>query len=287
MADVTAIILTQNEEANIGACIESIAGFAKRIAVIDSGSSDRTCEIARSLGADVFTHPFTYYAAQFNWGAENASVDTRWILRLDADERFTPAVCTHCEALLSEHAEDDVNGVVIEADFYFLGRLMKHGLTNKRKIMLYKTGHGGIEDRKRDAHTVLTDGRTVAIREHFLHYDFKDLTSYINKYNWYTIRELSDYLAYEKSGSYDVNTDAKLKKHRKHKFTLYYRAPMFLRAWLWFMYNYYIKLGFLDGREGYLYNYFECYWYRFLVDAKIYESRLTGAAPETLTSLKG
>ena len=93
--------------------------------------------------------------------------------------------------------------------------------------------------------------------------------------------------AYEKSGSYDVNTDAKLKKHRKHKFTLYYRAPMFLRAWLWFMYNYYIKLGFLDGREGYLYNYFECYWYRFLVDAKIYESRLTGAAPETLTSLKG
>ena len=53
------------------------------------------------------------------------------------------------------------------------------------------------------------------------------------------------------------------------------------------MYNYYIKLGFLDGREGYLYNYFECYWYRFLVDAKIYESRLTGAAPETLTSLKG
>ena len=93
MADVTAIVLTQNEAANIGACIESIAGFASRVVVVDSGSDDATCEIARSLGADVLTHPFTYYAAQFNWGAENAGVDTKWILRLDADERFTPAVC--------------------------------------------------------------------------------------------------------------------------------------------------------------------------------------------------
>ena len=287
MADVTAIVLTQNEAANIGACIESIAGFAKRVVVVDSGSDDATCEIARSLGADVLVHSFTYYAAQFNWAAEHADIDTEWILRLDADERFTPAVCAHCETLLEEHAEDDVNGVVIEADFYFLNKLMKHGLTNKRKIMLYRTGHGGIEDRKRDAHTVLTDGKTVAIREHFLHYDFKDLTSYIAKYNWYAIRELSDYLAYEQGGVYDVNTDEKLRKHRKHKFTMYYRAPMFLRAWLWFLYNYYIKLGFLDGREGYIYNYFECYWYRFLVDAKIYEARLTGAAPETLSKLPG
>ena len=177
MADVTAIILTKNEEANLAACIESVRGFAALVAVVDSGSTDGTVALATSLGADVYSHEFTYYAAQFNWGIAHADVTTKWILRLDADERFTPAVCAHCERLMAAHADDDVNGIVIESDFYFLGKLIKHGGSKKRKIMLFKRGFGSIEDRKRDAHTVLSAGRTVAISERFLHYDFKDLTS--------------------------------------------------------------------------------------------------------------
>jgi len=285
MADVTAIVLTLNEEANLEACLRSVEGFCKRVVVIDSGSTDRTLEIAKARGADVFSHPFTYYAAQYNWGVDNANITTKWTLRLDADERFTPAVCEHCETLMAEHAEDDVNGIVMESDFFFLGRQMKHGGSKKRKIMLFKTGKGRIEDRKRDAHTILSEGTTLAIRERYLHYDFKDLTSYIARYNWYAIRELSDYLAYENGASFDANTDEQLRRHRKKKFTVYYRAPMFLRAWLWFIYNYYFRLGFLDGKEGYLYHYFESYWYRFLVDAKIYEYQKTGRAAEELRAL--
>ena len=285
MADVTAIVLTLNEEANLEACLRSVAGFCKRVVVIDSGSTDKTLEIARANGADVLSNPFTYYAAQYNWGVDNANITTRWTLRLDADERFTPAVCKRCEQLLREHEQDDVNGVVMESDFFFLGRQMKHGGSKKRKIMLFKTGFGRIEDRKRDAHTILLSGKTVAISERYLHYDFKDLTSYIARYNWYAIRELQDYLAYEQGAAFDANTDKKLRRHRKKKFTIYYRAPMFLRAWLWFVYNYYFRLGFLDGREGYLYHYFESYWYRFLVDAKIYEHRKTGKAAEELRAL--
>lgn len=285
MADVTAIVLTLNEEANIEACLQSVKGFCKRVVVIDSGSTDRTVAIAKAYGADVFFHEFSYYAAQYNWGVDNANIDTKWTLRLDADERFTPEVCAHSEKLMAEHDEDDVNGIVMESDFFFLGRQMKHGGSKKRKIMLFKTGKGRIEDRKRDAHTVLYEGRTVAIKERYLHYDFKDLTSYIARYNWYAIRELQDYIAYENGASFDANTDEQLRKHRKKKFTIYYRTPMFLRAWLWFIYNYYLRFGFLDGREGYLYHYFESYWYRFLVDAKIYEYRKTGRADETLRAL--
>ncbi len=285
MADVTAIVLTLNEEANIEACLQSVKDFCKRVVVIDSGSVDRTVEIAKQYGADVFFHEFTYYAAQYNWGVDNANIDTKWTLRLDADERFTPEVCAHSEKLMTEHDKDDVNGIVMESDFFFLGRQMKHGGSKKRKIMLFKTGKGRIEDRKRDAHTILHEGRTVAIKERYLHYDFKDLTSYIARYNWYAIRELQDYIAYEKGAAFDANTDEQLRKHRKKKFTIYYRAPMFLRAWLWFVYNYYFRFGFLDGREGYLYHYFESYWYRFLVDAKIYEYRKTGRADESLRAL--
>lgn len=273
MADVTAIVLTLNEEANIEACLRSVAGFCSRVVVLDSGSADRTIEIARSLGADVISHPYTYYAEQYNWGVDNAGISTKWTLRLDADERFTPAVCAHCEKLMAEHAEDDVNGIVIESDFFFLGRQMKHGGSKKRKIMLFKTGRGRIEDRRRDAHTILLEGRTAAVRERFLHFDCKDLTSYIERYNQYATREMLDYFDYEGGAGFDVNTDGQLRRHRRKKFKIYYRAPMFFRAWLWFVYNYYFRLGFLDGREGYLYHYFESYWYRFLVDAKIYERR--------------
>lgn len=286
MADLTAIILTRNEEKNIAACLGSIAGFASRAVVVDCGSADRTVEIARALGADVLEHAFTYYAAQFNYALENAAIATKWTLRLDADERFTPEVCKKCESLMEKHADDDISGIVIESDFYFLGRLMKHGGSKKRKIMVFKTGLGRIEDRKRDAHTVLLSGRPVAIAERFVHNDFKDLYSYIARYNWYGTRELSDYLAFRDGAPQEVNTDAKLLRHRKKKYGLYYRAPMFLRAFLWFCYNYYLRLGFLDGREGYLYHWFENYWYRFLVDARIYEHAKTGAAPEELKALE-
>ena len=93
MADVTAIILTKNEEKNIRACLESISGFVKRTVVVDSGSEDNTVETAKALGADVYENPFCYYAQQFNWGLNNTGIQTEWALRLDADERFTPELC--------------------------------------------------------------------------------------------------------------------------------------------------------------------------------------------------
>ena len=85
MVDLTAIVLTKNEEKNIVDCIQSLKGFAKRVVVVDSGSTDATVELAKELGAEVYTHAFENYARQFNWGIENTNIDTKWILRLDAD----------------------------------------------------------------------------------------------------------------------------------------------------------------------------------------------------------
>ena len=88
MIDATAIIMTKNEEKNIVHCLESMKGFAKRCVVIDCGSTDRTVELAKANGADIFYHEFEYYAKQFNWGIDNTDINTEWIIRLDADERF-------------------------------------------------------------------------------------------------------------------------------------------------------------------------------------------------------
>ena len=286
MADLAAIILTKNEERNIRRCLESMRGFAQRCIVVDSGSTDATVRIARELGAEVLVHPFENYARQFNWALKNAGITNRWVLRLDADEAFPAALCARLEALLAEEEKGDVNGVLMESNFYFLGKLIRHGGPKKRKIMIFRRGFGRIEDRRMDEHTVV-DGRVVEVSERFDHYDFKDLDSWISKMNWYATREMQDYFE-SLEGAGEAMSEKRLAALRKKKFGFYYRLPLFLRCWMLFVYNYIFRLGFLDGREGFVYHWMYQRWYRTLVDAKIYEQMkfpkpfaATGALGET------
>ena len=286
MADVTVIILTRNEEVNLPECLKSLEGFAARVVVVDSISTDSTCDIARKRGAEVLSHPFENYARQFNWGLDNAGITTKWTLRVDADERLTPALCRELEGLMDAHASDDVNGVVMSAWLYFMGRRLTHARNMKRKLMLFKTGIGRIEDRHMDEHTLLARGTSVEAREKFLHYDFKDMNHYINKLNWYAGREVRDYFAHIEGNENTGRLDGANQSMRNRKFGFYYRLPMFFRCWLMFVYSYVFRGGFLDGREGFLYHYMYHRFYRTLVDAKIYEHMKTGGPYEPLGALK-
>ena len=128
MIDATAVILTKNERSNIGDCLASLQGCAKRCVVVDSGSTDDTEKIARSFGADFYFHEFEYYARQFNWGIDNCGIDTDWIIRIDADERFTDELKKEIEDILNGLTDQTVTGIALEADYYFLGRHIKHGM---------------------------------------------------------------------------------------------------------------------------------------------------------------
>jgi len=283
MVDVTCIILTKNEEINIVDCLNSVEGFAKRVVVVDSGSTDKTCEIAKFMGADVYEHPFENYARQFNWGIDNTNITTKWTFRLDADERLSPELVKELEKLAKVHDSDDVNGITMEAWLYFLGRKIKHGCHNKRKLMMFKTGIGRIEDRKMDEHTILSEGTSVSCKNRFIHYDFKDMTHWINKMNWYATREMQDYYEFINGQDADISgnqsgkkaNDSTISGTRKKKYGIYYKFPLFFRSWLLFMYYYIARLGFLDGKEGFVYHYMYHRWYRNLVDAKILEQKIT------------
>lgn len=295
MADVTFIILTKNEEKNIVDCLKSIEGFAKRVVLIDSGSTDSTCKIAESMGAEVFVHPFENYARQFNWGIDNTNIVTKWTFRLDADERLTPKLIEILNELMIIHNSDDINGITLEAWLYFMGKKIKHGCHNKRKLMLFKTGTGRIEERRMDEHTILYKGQAIYCKERFIHYDFKDITQWINKMNWYATREMQDYYEFINAGDLNITTanqgnknfnDSTISSTRKKKFNVYYKLPLFFRSWLLFIYNYIFKLGFLDGKEGFVYHYMYHRWYRTLVDAKILEQKILNKPFEQTGDLK-
>lgn len=284
--DVTFIILTKNEEINLPDCLESIKGFAKRVVVVDSGSTDKTVEIAKYYGADVYEHKFENYARQFNWGIDNINISTKWTFRLDADERLTPELCKELAHLMKMHDNDSVNGITMEAWLYFMGRKIRHGCHNKRKLMLFKTGTGRIEDRKMDEHTVLSEGTAIYTKERFIHYDFKDMTHWTNKMNWYATREMQDYYDFINGKDSGVEGDSTISGTRKNKFGVYYKFPIFMRSHLLFIYYYIFKLGFLDGKEGFVYHYMYHRWYRTLVDSKILEQKITNRAFEETGDLK-
>ncbi|MBO4905049.1 MAG: glycosyltransferase family 2 protein [Lachnospiraceae bacterium] len=280
MADITAIILTKNEEANIRKCITSIKPIVKRMIVVDSGSTDDTVAIAKELGADVLVNimePFLY-AKQFLYGMEHGNIDTKWVFRIDADEELTSESAEEIDRLCNENENTDVNGIVVRFEVNFMGRPIRHGgVYPLRKLLLFKYGKGNIEDRCMDEHCVIYEGRSVEVTHDSLHHDDKGLTAWIHKHNNYSTREMMDYFnSIRSSGATglgeDSTLDAKAKFKRFLRWKIYYRLPAGFRAYAYYFYRYYIRLGFLDGREGKIFCFMQAYWYRFLVDAKIYEA---------------
>lgn len=271
LADLTAIIMTMNESKNIENCINSINCIAKRILVIDSGSTDGTVEIAKNLNAEIYHHEFTNYASQFNWALDNTKIETTWVLRIDADERLTDSLCKEAEEAMSRHKLDDVNGIILKLKVFFLGKFIRHGgVYPFRKMMIFKNGIGRIEIRNMDEHTVLKYGRTIELNNDGLHYDFKNLNHWINKHNWYATREMQDYYEMNFGNKSNEISDKKIINTRQKK-NKYYKLPKFFRAGLLFVYRYIFRLGFLDGKEGLILHFLQSFWYRFLVDAKIFE----------------
>ena len=123
-------------------------------------------------------------------------------------------------------------------------------------------------------HVVLSEGRTIDLKNDCLHYDVKDLTTWIDKHNKYATREVIDHYENLERVEKLSNLYGEAEKTKKIRDGFYYKLPLFLRARLYFWFRYYVKLGFLDGKPGKIYAFLQAYWYRYLVDAKIYEREI-------------
>jgi len=271
---ITAIILTKDEELNIAECIESIKNVVSRIVLVDSFSTEQTVDIAKKHGAEVLLHEFENHSKQYRYGEREAHIKTEWTLRIDADERISTEAAREIEEILKKD-DSDITGVIIRFTVEFMGRKLKHGgMYPFKKLLLYKTGKGEIEDRAMDEHIVLHEGKAIELKNDSYHHDYKDLTRWIEKHNKYASREVLDYYRNLTGEVHEtgkaLSGNAKFK--RWVKFNIYYKLPMGARAHFYYIYRYYFKRGFLDGKEGKIYCFFQAYWYRYLVDAKIYES---------------
>ncbi len=253
-ASLSVIILTYNERLHIRRCIENVRPIAKEIFVVDCHSTDGTQEIARALGATVVEHPWPgLYAVQFNWALSHLPITGDWVLRLDADEYLGTETRDAVLAYLAS-LPTDVTGIRLRLGRVFLGRKMRFGLGTIWLLRLFRTGVGACEAKLMDEHIQLAHGRVVDFSGDFVDHNLNDLSWWTQKHDGYALREAVDLL---------LANDATDKK------AWYRRLPMFWRAAAYFGYRYIVRLGFLDGREGFLWHFLQGWWYRTLVDAKL------------------
>lgn len=264
---VAAIVLTKNEERDLPACLKSLKGLATEVYVIDSGSTDRTTVIAEEHGAQVLLHPFTSHAAQLNWALDNIPSAADWMLRIDADERISELQRKDLQAAL-QAVPDDIMGFEIARRIRFLGRELRYGDTYPVWLLrIWRRGEGRCEDTWMDEHIVLRRGRVGRVQGDLIHDIPKNLTEWIAKHNWYASRECQDITGLRTVALLDGQAG----KRRRIKQSVYLRCPLFCRVLLYWFYRYFIKLGFLDGTQGLIYHFLQGLWYRFLVDAKLFE----------------
>lgn len=273
-SQISFVVLTYNEELHIERCIRSLKPFAREIWVVDSFSTDRTLAIAESLGAKVVQHPFENQAQQFNWAIRNCEVNGDWIWRVDADEYISDELGKKVTDTIATCA-DDVNGIYVNKAIVFNGRRLKHGgWYPAPQIKVIRKGYGESEHKVMDEHLIITSGRTIYVDGDQTDENLHDLTWWTDKHNHYASREALNMLQMQ-YGMDDEGVKARLlgndAERKRWLKVRYARMPLFLRPFLYFIVRYVVKLGFLDGREGFIWHVLQGFWYRFLVDAKIFE----------------
>ena len=260
--DITAIILTYNEEKHIKRCILSIKKITKEIIVIDSYSNDKTLALCKKQNIQVFTNSYKNHAQQLNWALKNINLKTKWIIRIDADEILEN---NFKKKFFQIKDINNYNALNILIEHNFLGNRIKHGgVYPQYQIRIWKRNEGIYDNKPMDEKLILTNPKIYTSDLRIIDYNLKGFYFWLKKHQLYANREANLYLLLKKKTLKIKNFDKKLKEK-----IFYYKFPIFLRPFLLFFYRYIIKKGFLDGFVGIKFNILQTLYYRFLVDCFI------------------
>jgi glycosyltransferase involved in cell wall biosynthesis len=287
---LSVIVPVKNEECNLAACLTSVA-WADEVWVVDSGSTDRTMDLARQLGAQCRQFAYTGgFPKKKNWALATLPLRNEWVLLLDADERVTPELETEIRALFQQGALAD--GYYVNRKLIFLGRWIKHcGWYPSWNLRLFKHRLGRYE--KLDAEDVeqtgdvevhehvILNGRTAYLKHDLLHEDFKSIFHFIERHNRYSNWEARVYANFARGQSGESNIGAALfgSPLERKRLIKHWWAHLPFRPLLRFLWMYIFRLGFLDGKPGLIFCTLMT-MHEAVIGAKLYEREIQALSPE-------
>lgn len=270
--DIAVVILTFDEELNLPECLASVAGM--RVLVVDSGSRDRTIEIARSAEAEVYFHPFESHAKQWAWALSNLHIPEPWVLGLDADQRLTEALRASIETELRK-PDRGIKGYYMGRRQVFRGKWIRWGgYYPKYLLKLFRKESVRFDEADVVDHHFWVDGETDFLVGDLVEANRKedDISVWIEKHNRYAAIQA----AAEERGLVPL-AQAKLLGNPDQRVLflkrLWMRLPLFFRPFLYFGYRYLFRFGFLDGKQGFVFHFMQGFWYRLVIDIKRDELR--------------
>ena len=280
---ITVVIPTLQEELNLGACLASVAGWVERIVIVDSGSNDGTLSIAAEYGAQILTHPFDTHARQWRWTIEFLRQDVtmradRWVLGLDADQRVSPELRDELLTLFSSPSQSGKRtataGFYIKRRQVFRGQWIRRGgYYPKYLLKLFRLNVVQFDDADLVDHHFYVDGKVTTLKNDLIEENHKenDIFFWVEKHCRYAAK-----LAEEEHGRYSLGghrssplSAAAFGSHDQRTLWLkrcWSKLPLFVRPFLYFLYRYVCRLGFLDGKQGLIFHFLHACWFRFLVD---------------------
>lgn len=272
--NLTVVVLTFNEERNLKACLDSVQGWATRVVVVDSGSTDATVSIARAAGADVETHQFETHARQWQWALAHLPLETDWVLGLDADQRVTRELREEIQRLLT--SDTIAHGAFVRRRQVFRGKWIRYGgYYPKYLLKLFRRSSVSVDENDLVDHHFVVDGPTINLQSDIIedNRNEAEIAVWTAKHNRYAVlqarQELSSAEAGVGAAAILGSPDQRIRWLKQR----WARLPLFVRPCLYVFYRYVLRLGFLDGKQGFIFHVLQAFWYRLLVDINIDELR--------------
>jgi glycosyltransferase involved in cell wall biosynthesis len=268
------VVLTFNSGKIIRETITQAMKVSSHIFVVDSGSGDGTPDIAREMGCDVVQRKFINYSDQRNWAIKQMEQRYSWQLHLDADEVLDAAAVAAIRDALAGVGKHDA--YLLKRSDYFMGRMLRFSGVNPWHLRLFKSGFAQCENRLYDQHFVAT---CPALKLPGLMHDknaasLSDWTASHNRWSDLESVEIGKDMNKDSDDVLQPRLFGDSRERTRFIKKLYYKLPIGMRAFSYFIYRYLFRLGFLDGVPGFYFAFFQAFWFRMLVDAKIYEKSM-------------
>jgi glycosyltransferase involved in cell wall biosynthesis len=265
------VVLTFNEGVNLADCLRSVRDWALEIFVVDSGSTDDTIAIAAAFGAAVFSHPFERHSAQWNWALSNLPVRGEWVLGLDADQRVTPELAREMQSIGGE-AFRDVGGIYLNRRQIFRGKWIRYGgYYPKYLLKLFRPGAVFTDEHDLVDHHFHVRGPVAKLKYDLLEANLKedDMSFWIEKHSRYAERLAVEELRRRRGERPDIiraslrgNPDERTLQMKR----MWVHIPLYVRPFIYFSYRYFLRLGFLDGKQGAIFHFMHAFWFRLSID---------------------